>query len=947
MFIYEEYMARSSTRQSLKKGGNFMGMMNVLMQLRKVCNHPDLFEARSVVTPFVLEPIDIPISSCVPFVSADTSVFDCVSTFLCKPLWCGSRGEPSLDASMRHDAIESLELRQLEASLSVESNDGSDALESDNEYGPALKELLKDLREKAQVEKGDTSRFLNKLNSWRCQSAPSAYSSRLVNAVTVPESPLTRNDHDVISTPLHLLSMRRTQRQRADDADDLVRKFVFCVPKAGARRRPVLQTTSPLKGGIPEGTLEDMLLEPLEDILRPFRKANARLSSFFPDKKLVQFDAGKLQTLAELLRKLKKGGHRVLIFTQMSKMLDILETFLNLNGHVYCRLDGSTGVERRQRLMDRFNNDPKLFCFILSTRSGGLGINLTGADTVIFYDSDWNPAMDAQAQDRAHRIGQTRDVHIYRLVTEHTVEENILMKAQQKKNLDILVMDKGKFDASQPSRKNDKTSSSQDEMKDVYTKGGLRSILGVASEVEDVSNDGEKNEPGNDKDMSGAQMENAMATLEDADDVQALRGAQKEAADELLEFDETIEYNKDADPDAETDPQQPAPPIEKEKDEEADAIENQKKEEEELEKEFATWQSKVGMDASAIEASLSPTEQYGLRFREEIDPFYSVFAVMEHRRRMEAQEEKEDEIDIDEIERMKARLERQAIDDGELLATRPVPEDLIRQRNLYQREKSRLKANKKRRQLTGENWEAKVDGASQLPFWYNSDTGEALWDKPRILLELEELDLASEKGWIATPMKALVHIMDYLVPFPDRMRSSEVCRHWSSAANAVSFVRHVYPVEMGAYTTEDRKMEPNHYRTISEAISFSLPGDTIELGDGHYWLNEDLSVDIPLRLIGDESNPSNVIIEMSGTLKWRAKGGWFEGVTFRRPKISSGEPTTSELLLIEKEGRLDVVHSVFNNESCRGSVITVTESGSKGRWENVIVKSGGNGDLAE
>lgn len=91
-----------------------------------------------------------------------------------------------------------------------------------------------------------------------------------------------------------------------------------------------------------------------------------------------QFDAGKLQTLAELLRELKRGGHRALIFTQMSKMLDILEAFLNLNGHTYLRLDGSTGVDRRQRLMDRFNSDPKIFCFILSTRSGGLGINLTG-----------------------------------------------------------------------------------------------------------------------------------------------------------------------------------------------------------------------------------------------------------------------------------------------------------------------------------------------------------------------------------------------------------------------------------------------------------------------------------------------------------------------------------------------------------------------------------------
>ena len=148
------------------------------------------------------------------------------------------------------------------------------------------------------------------------------------------------------------------------------------------------------------------------------------MTSFFPDKKLVQFDAGKLQKLAVLLRTLKAKGSRALIFTQMSKMLDTLEAFLNLNGHTYLRLDGSTGVDKRQRLMDRFNGDDKIFCFILSTRSGGLGINLTGADTVIFYDSDWNPAMDAQAQDRAHRIGQTRDVHIYRMVRRKASERS-------------------------------------------------------------------------------------------------------------------------------------------------------------------------------------------------------------------------------------------------------------------------------------------------------------------------------------------------------------------------------------------------------------------------------------------------------------------------------------------------------------------------------------------
>jgi E1A-binding protein p400 len=123
-----------------------------------------------------------------------------------------------------------------------------------------------------------------------------------------------------------------------------------------------------------------------------------------------------LQVLARLLHDLKAGSHRVLIFTQMTKVLDVLESFLNFHGHTYLRLDGSTKVEQRQVLMERFNANSKYFVFILSTRSGGVGVNLTGADTVIFYDSDWNPTMDAQAQDRCHRIGQTRDVHIYRLI---------------------------------------------------------------------------------------------------------------------------------------------------------------------------------------------------------------------------------------------------------------------------------------------------------------------------------------------------------------------------------------------------------------------------------------------------------------------------------------------------------------------------------------------------
>jgi helicase SWR1 len=170
-----------------------------------------------------------------------------------------------------------------------------------------------------------------------------------------------------------------------------------------------------------------------------------RFHLLFPDRKSIEHDCGKLRQLAGLLSELKRDGHKCVVFTQMARMLDILESFMNIHGHSYLRLDGSTKVEQRQRVVDIFNLDPRIFCFISSTRSGGLGINLTGADVVIFYDTDWNPAMDKQAQDRCHRIGQTRNVHIYRLISSCTIEENILKKSMQKSHLDNLIMEGGQF----------------------------------------------------------------------------------------------------------------------------------------------------------------------------------------------------------------------------------------------------------------------------------------------------------------------------------------------------------------------------------------------------------------------------------------------------------------------------------------------------------------------
>lgn len=163
--------------------------------------------------------------------------------------------------------------------------------------------------------------------------------------------------------------------------------------------------------------------------------------------KAIITSSGKMMLLDQLLTKLKKDNHRVLIFSQMVKMLDILGDYLHLRNYQFQRLDGTIAAGPRRMAIDHFNapesND---FCFLLSTRAGGLGINLMTADTVILFDSDWNPQADLQAMARAHRIGQTKPVSIYRLVSKETVEEEVLERARNKLMLEFITIQRGVTD---------------------------------------------------------------------------------------------------------------------------------------------------------------------------------------------------------------------------------------------------------------------------------------------------------------------------------------------------------------------------------------------------------------------------------------------------------------------------------------------------------------------
>jgi ATP-dependent helicase STH1/SNF2 len=179
------------------------------------------------------------------------------------------------------------------------------------------------------------------------------------------------------------------------------------------------------------------VFEPVEDQMNPGKGTND----------LLWRTAGKFELLDRVLPKFHVTGHRVLMFFQMTQIMNIMEDFLRLRGMKYLRLDGSTKSDDRSELLKLFNAPgSEYFCFLLSTRAGGLGLNLQTADTVIIYDSDWNPHQDLQAQDRAHRIGQKNEVRILRLISSNSVEEKILERANYKLDMDGKVIQAGKFD---------------------------------------------------------------------------------------------------------------------------------------------------------------------------------------------------------------------------------------------------------------------------------------------------------------------------------------------------------------------------------------------------------------------------------------------------------------------------------------------------------------------
>ncbi|KAI0644944.1 SNF2 family N-terminal domain-containing protein [Trametes meyenii] len=434
-FLYDEFMARAQTRHDLQSGV-YQKIANILMQLRKVVNHPDLFEVRPIVTSFAMQRSAI----------ADFEVKELLvrRRLLAESdedhVNLGLLGLRFLDHLGESD-IAAREMRRLDgtAYLPMVAEVPGEPPPADTRTIVGYRKFRAHQQRAATIARWAQVAYLNRLRTSQLPvygSETLATVRRLYQPLIPADAPTRMTQY--LLTPEKARSLVKSYVARAEEVGPLIERFAFVTPAVVARDLPSIALSGVTPVAIASASRPDFDAT--------LHRAAVKLQIAFPDPSLLQYDCGKLQMLANLLRERKAGGHRVLIFTQMTRILDILETFLNFHGYLYLRLDGATKIEDRQYITERFNSDSRIFCFISSSRSGGVGINLTGADTVIFYDSDFNPQMDRQCEDRAHRIGQIRDVHIYRFISQHTVEEALLRKANQKRSLDDLVIQKGEFD---------------------------------------------------------------------------------------------------------------------------------------------------------------------------------------------------------------------------------------------------------------------------------------------------------------------------------------------------------------------------------------------------------------------------------------------------------------------------------------------------------------------
>ncbi|KAK7058854.1 putative DNA helicase ino80 [Paramarasmius palmivorus] len=479
--LYKALLANVSVADLLEKAANIgdvesaRSLMNLVMQFRKVCNHPELFERADVVAPFSFAHFGRPGPREGDFVNLPYSTQNPI-TFSIPELMYQDGGILNVP---REDSKHTSYLSKL---MNIWSTDHiHNSLYGDD--SPSAFSFLHILGTSPQEAHAihvsplirrclvaiDTEEKLLEVASHRvlsdsCPSSPLTVYPRLSGI-----SCQTETQPDISQIALTAWNMSCLSRPA-------LRWFVppvvappislYCTDRTFMESQSRL-LDSPLESlalyGMPPSLLESYDAYTMYQhhfpgllpggLLAASGRDQVPLSKMqIPEAKRLIYDSAKLARLDSLLQELKSGGHRVLVYFQMTRMMDLMEEYLVYRQYKYLRLDGSSKIEDRRDMVIDWQTRPDIFVFLLSTRAGGLGINLTAADTVVFYDHDWNPSNDAQAMDRAHRLGQTRQVTVYRLITQGTIDERIVQLARVKKDVqDIVVGNKTFTDVAKPS----------------------------------------------------------------------------------------------------------------------------------------------------------------------------------------------------------------------------------------------------------------------------------------------------------------------------------------------------------------------------------------------------------------------------------------------------------------------------------------------------------------
>ncbi|KAI8324709.1 hypothetical protein GQ54DRAFT_55847 [Martensiomyces pterosporus] len=463
--MYRGLMSKISVPELLERLQNGSGhgskddsdesLMNLVMQFRKVCSHPELFERAEVESPFVsgMFPTTGSLAREGDELLCSYATRSLVSYHVPKLIYRESLELPSV-ATARQSVLEKLTLWSPANISSDASPTGLFSLlrlcvpsanQAIRAFNGSIAQRLCDVGEQTALDSGFKQCLLMCQEDEPARTSPALRNVRrgsVLDALTNVFAP------ENLSVSRNLAGLARVT------LNGFIHSRMSFIPpgyKPPAVSPPVELVVSDRSATWEYNEL--LLANPLakmvtcgketaEDWTRPFR-SQGLTDIWMPSMdKLIRY-SGKMAVLDRLLARLKQEGHRVLLYFQMTKMIDLFEEYLAYRKYTYLRLDGSSKIsDRRDMVMDWQTRDD-IFIFLLSTRAGGLGINLTAADTVIFFESDWNPTVDSQAMDRAHRLGQTKQVVVYRLITRGTVEERILQRARQKDEIHRIVISGG------------------------------------------------------------------------------------------------------------------------------------------------------------------------------------------------------------------------------------------------------------------------------------------------------------------------------------------------------------------------------------------------------------------------------------------------------------------------------------------------------------------------